>query len=34
VLLPKGSCAWRDELQPGITTVMGRAIGELAAPGE
>jgi phosphatidylserine decarboxylase len=33
VLLPKGSCRWRDELVAGAATVMGKAIGELAAPG-
>ena len=33
VLLPKGSCRWRDELVAGAATVMGKAIGELAVPG-
>jgi phosphatidylserine decarboxylase len=33
VLLPQGSCTWHDDFSPGVTTVMGRSIGELAAPG-
>ena len=33
VLLPKDSCTWHDDFETGVTTVMGRAIGELAAPG-
>ena len=33
VVLPPGSCTWHDDFDPGVTTVMGRAIGELAAPG-
>ena len=33
VLLPKDSCTWHDELEAGAAMVMGRAIGELAAPG-
>jgi len=34
VLLPKNSCTWHDDFVAGVTTVMGKAIGELAAPGE
>ena len=34
ILLPSGSCSWRDEFTAGVRTVMGAAIGELAAPGE
>ena len=34
VLLPKNSCTWHDDFEAGATTVMGRAIGVLAAPGE
>jgi phosphatidylserine decarboxylase len=33
LLLPAGSCSWRGDFEPGVTTVMGKAIGELAAPG-
>ena len=33
VLLPPGRCAWHDDFAPGVTTVMGKVIGELAAPG-
>ena len=33
VLLPPGSCTWRDDFDPGVTTVMGRPIGELTATG-
>jgi phosphatidylserine decarboxylase len=31
LLLPAGSCSWRENFEPGITTVMGKTIGELAA---
>ena len=30
VLLPKDSCTWHDDFETGVTTVMGKAIGELA----
>jgi len=33
VLLPKDSCTWHDDFEPGATTVVGRAIGKLAAAG-
>ena len=33
VLLPPDSCTWSDDLEAGAKTVMGEAIGELAAPG-
>ena len=33
LLLPPDSCSWRGDFQPGDSTVMGEAIGELAAPG-
>ena len=33
VLLPKGSCTWHGDLEPGAPTVMGTAIGQRAAPG-
>ena len=32
LLMPPESCNWRENLEPGATTVMGAAIGELAAP--
>jgi phosphatidylserine decarboxylase len=32
LLLPPDSCSWHDTFEAGDTTVMGRAIGELAAP--
>ena len=32
LLLPADSCSWRGDFEPGVTTVMGKAIGELAAP--
>ncbi len=32
VLLPQGSATWYDDFRAGVTTVTGRAIGELAAP--
>ena len=32
LLLPPDSCSWRRNFQPGDATVMGEAIGELAAP--
>lgn len=34
VLMPKGRCAWRSELQPGATIRVGAAIGELAGTGQ
>jgi len=33
VLLPKNSCTWHDDFEAGASTVMGQAIGVLAAPG-
>lgn len=33
VLLPPDSCTWHDDFNAGVKTVMGEAIGELAAPG-
>ena len=33
LLLPEGSCSWRGDFEPGVTTVMGESIGELSAPG-
>jgi phosphatidylserine decarboxylase len=33
VLLPPDSCTWHDSFKAGVRTVMGEAIGELAAPG-
>ena len=33
VLLPPDSCTWHDDFKAGARTVMGEAIGELAAPG-
>ena len=33
VLLPKNSVRWHDGFEAGTTTVMGKAIGELAVPG-
>ena len=33
VLLPPGSATWHDEFKAGVRTIMGEAIGELAAPG-
>jgi phosphatidylserine decarboxylase len=33
VLLPPGRSTWHNDFVPGVTTVMGSAIGELAAPG-
>jgi phosphatidylserine decarboxylase len=32
VLLPPDSCTWHDDFKAGVHTVMGEAIGELAAP--
>jgi phosphatidylserine decarboxylase len=32
LLLPEGSCCWHRDFEPGVTTVMGKSIGELAAP--
>ena len=32
LLLPKDCCSWREDFEAGVTTVMGTAIGELAAP--
>ena len=32
LLMPRGGCSWRKNLEPGATTVMGATIGELAAP--
>jgi hypothetical protein len=32
LLLPADACRWRENLEPGVTTVMGGAIGDLAAP--
>jgi phosphatidylserine decarboxylase len=32
LLLPEDSCRWREDLEPGATTVMGEAIGDLVAP--
>ena len=32
LLLPQDACRWRENLEPGDSTVMGEAIGELAAP--
>ncbi|MDH3864324.1 MAG: phosphatidylserine decarboxylase, partial [Gammaproteobacteria bacterium] len=31
LLLPADSCSWRENFEPGVTTVMGESIGELAA---
>jgi len=31
VLLPTGSCEWHDELEPGVSVTMGKAIGRLVA---
>lgn len=33
VLLPRDSYAWHDDFEAGVTTVMGKAIGERAVPG-
>lgn len=33
LLLPRDSCAWHDDFNAGVTTVVGKAIGELAVPG-
>jgi len=33
VLLPRGRCTWRDDLQPGVSLRMGEAIGVVASPG-
>jgi phosphatidylserine decarboxylase len=33
ILLPPASCSWHDEFEAGVTTVMGEAIGQLAASG-
>ena len=33
VLLSKNSCRWHDGFEAGATTVTGKAIGELSAPG-
>jgi phosphatidylserine decarboxylase len=32
LLLPPDTCSWRENFAAGVTTVMGTAIGELAAP--
>jgi phosphatidylserine decarboxylase len=32
LLLPAGSCRWHRDFEPGVTTVMGKSIGELSAP--
>ncbi len=32
LLLPEGSCSWHRDFEPGVATVMGKSIGELAAP--
>ena len=32
LLLPEGSCSWHRDFEPGVTTVMGKSIGELSAP--
>ncbi len=32
LLLPQDSCSWRENFDPGVTTVMGEAIGHLVAP--
>ena len=32
LLLPEGSCSWNGDFEAGVTTVVGKSIGELSAP--